>query len=268
MTKTLLQEMTSRECNEYQVQGGDIMIVPVGSIEVLGPHLPVASRCYVADAFSRLLAEQVKGLCLPVTPYSCAPHTHDRQGSLDIPESAVISYIRAVMDDLLATGFRRILLVTYLDYLRYYTPQEVYEDHNVAAAGIHLGEHLPHHGKKAGIGEDSFILGALRLLGRHELAAKVEGENQRHLESGVPVASLPESVVTLNKVGAIGFTYPSDGYPLPPSETLSGEKGEQALREAAAELVPAVADLRNYNDYLTRRTNSRGLLWRGWRSNL
>ena len=27
-----LSELTSRQCNEYQVQGGDIMRVPVGSV--------------------------------------------------------------------------------------------------------------------------------------------------------------------------------------------------------------------------------------------
>ena len=42
--RRLLCELTSRQCNAYQVQGGDIMLVPVGSVEVLGPHLPVGAR--------------------------------------------------------------------------------------------------------------------------------------------------------------------------------------------------------------------------------
>jgi hypothetical protein len=65
-------------------------------------------------------------------------------------------------------------------------------------------------------------------------------------------------------VGTIGFTYPPGAYPLPPSPDLDGEKGEQVLRDAAASLVPAVGSLRDYNEFLAKRSDSRGLMWRGW----
>lgn len=260
----LLGELTSRQCNDYQVQGGDVVLAPVGSVEVLGPHLPVGGRCFVAEAFCRLLAEQVNGLCLPVTPYTSAAHTFNHLGGVDVPEEAVNVFLRAVMDDLFATGFRRILLVTTLDYLSYYIPQEFYEDHAVAAAGVHLGELLSRVGREQGVGEDSCIVGALRVLGRDALAAKVEQENRRLIAEGWTPAALPEAVAMLQRVGSIGFAYPKGAYPLPPNSNLSGEKGEQALRRAAAELAPSVESLRTYNEFLAKRTTSRGLLWRGW----
>lgn len=271
LQRRLLCELTSRQCNSYQVQGGDIMLVPVGSVEVLGPHLPVGERCFVAEAFCRLMAEQVNGLYLPVTPYTSVQSTFDRAGSVDVPESIVNVYVRAVMDDLLATGFRRILLVTYLDYLRYYIPQEFYEDYNVAAAGIHLGELLNRYGREEGVGEDSFIVGALRVLGRNDLVEKMERENQRLLsevEGGgrkEKEAEAWEALSALRRVGTIGFTYPRGAYPLPSNPNLSGEKGEQVLRRAVVELTPAVESLRDYNEFLAKRVVSRGLLWRGWR---
>jgi len=261
-----LSELTSRQCNEYQVQGGDIILVPVGSVEILGPHLPVGGRCFVTEAFCRLMAEQVNGLSLPVTPYASVQNTFNRPGSVDVPETVVNHYLRAVLDDLHATGFRRVLLVTYLDYLRYYVPQEFYEDHGVAAAGIHLGELLGHHyGREQGIGDDSFIVGALRVLGKGDLVEKIERENRRLLGEGYEQPPLPDSLAALRRVGTIGFTYQKDGYPLPPNPGLSGEKGEQVLRRAVSELAPAVASLRDYNAFLAQRTVRRGLLWRGWR---
>src|SRR5438105_853938 len=111
MRSRQLGELTSRQCNAYQVQGGDIMLVPVGSVEVLGPHLPMGGRGFVAEAFCRLLAEQVEGLILPVTSYASVSHTYDRPGSVDVPETILNSLMRAVLDDLFATGFRRLLLV-------------------------------------------------------------------------------------------------------------------------------------------------------------
>jgi hypothetical protein len=153
-----------------------------------------------------------------------------------------------------------------MDYLRYYIPQEYYEDHGVAAAGIHLEELLGHHyGREAGIGDDSCIVGALRVLGKNDLAEKIERENRRLLNEGYAQSPLPEALAALSRVGTIGFTYPKDSYPLPPDSGLSGEKGEQVLRRAAAELAPAVAHLRDYNAFLSQRGVSRGLLWRGWR---
>ncbi len=241
------------------------MLVPVGSVEALGPHLPLGGRSFVAEAFCTLLAEQVQGLTLPVTPYSSVQATFERPGSIDVPETILNSFMRAVLDDLLATGFRRLLLVTYLDYLRYYIPQEFYEDHQVAAAGIHLGEILHRHQREQGIREDSCIVGALRILGRDALADRIERENERLLREGDVPSALPDAVMALQRVGNIGFTIPKGTYPLAPDPNLSGEKGTQALRAAVAALAPAVESLRSYNEFLAKRSVSRGLMWRGWR---
>ncbi len=264
MQSRQLRELTSRQCNDYQIQGGDIMLVSVGSVEVLGPHLPVGGCCFVAEAFARLMAEEVGGLCLPVTPYASVQHTFDRAGSVAVPARTVDAYIRAVMDDLLATGFRRILVVTYLDYLRYYIPQEFYEDHQVAAAGIHLEEELHPEARDLGVGEDSVILGALRILGRQDLVEKAERENRRLLESSPAPAALPDCVAPILHVGNVGFRYPRDTYPLPPNPALSSERGEQVLRRSAARLKPHVESLRSYNEFLALRRTSRGMTWRGW----
>ena len=67
---TLIDELPSRLVNEYQTQGGDIMIIPVGSIDAIAPHLPVGARSFVAEAFADLLAKKSGGLRLPVLPLS------------------------------------------------------------------------------------------------------------------------------------------------------------------------------------------------------
>jgi hypothetical protein len=103
------------------------------------------------------------------------------------------------------------------------------------------------------------------VLGNNDLAEKIERENRRLLNEGFAQPPLPEALEALRRVGAIGFTYPKDSYPLPPNPGLSGEKGEQVLRRAASELAPAVAHLRDYNAFLAQRGVSRGLQWRGWR---
>jgi len=258
-------ELTSRECQRYLVEGGDIAVIPVGSVEVLGPHLPMGARCFLAEGFAALLAEEVDGVRLPITPFSSAMHTYDRAGSVALPEEIVNSYIRAVMDDALVGGFRRVLLITHLDYLCYYIPQEFYEDHGVAAAGIDVGEATHTFAGADGVGEDSMIVGALRVLGKHDLAQRVISENRRLLDGGTAPAQLPPELARLRRSGQIGFTYPAGGYPIPPNPGLSGERGEEALRKTAAALAPFVDSLRDYNEFLARRWTTRGLMWWGWR---
>lgn len=261
---TLITELTSRECNKYLVRGGDIAIVPVGSVEVLGPHLPIGARCYTAEAFATLLAERVNGLRIPLTPLSVATNTFDRPGSIAVREEAANAYIRAVMDDLLTQGFRRILVIASLDYLSYYIPQEFYEDHGVAAAGIDPREALWRHGRDLNIGEDSLIVGALRLLGMEQLAARVEAENARLLGEGPSAEQADDDLEALQHVGNIGFTYPPGSYPIPPNPHLSGEKGETLIRTAVDAMAPDIDSLRTYNEFLAKRRTSRGLMWSGW----
>jgi len=265
LSGSLITEWTSRECNHYLVGGGDIAVLPVGSVEVLGPHLPVGARCFLAEAFSGLLAERVRGVRLPITPFSSAFTSFDRPGSVALSEQVVNDYVRAAMDDLLAGGFRRILLVTSLDYLRYYLPQEFYEDHNVAAAGIHLGELIHEFGREQQAGEDSAIVGALLLLDKRELAERVLAENRRLLQEEFTPAAVPQEVARLCRAGVIGFTCPPGGYQIPPNPKLSAEAGEEVLRRAAEAMAPWVESLRAYNEFLARRGVTRGLMWRGWR---
>ena len=177
----LVTELPSREVNRYLRNGGDVMLVPVGSVEELGPHLPVGGRCFAAEAFARLMAEESEGLYLPVTAYGPAGETFDRPGSIEVADSQLNEYIRKVMDDLHAQGFRRIVLVTFHHYARYYLPQEFFEDFGCAAAGIHVGE-LAWGRKQCAV--DDLVLGAMKVLRMDGLVARCLAENDRLLGEG------------------------------------------------------------------------------------
>ena len=263
MHRRLITELPSRVINKWQVQGGDICILPVGSVEVLGPHLPMGGRTFVAEAFSKLLAEAGDGLYLPAVPLTPVFGTARLTGTVDVSEPPVNRLLRALLDDMLKTGFRRILLVTCLDYARYYLPTEFYEDHQVAAAGIHVNEALWRPTEKRGIGNDSVVLGALKLLGRDRLLAKCLDAAERWKTAGKPCTPLPEACQEISKIGVAGVHFPKGHYPMPPTDVLDADAGAEAIREAVDEKAPALEDLRAYNEYLARR-GSRGFLRGGW----
>ena len=261
--RRLITELPSRVINKWQVEGGDVGIIPVGSAEVLGPHLPIGGRTFVAEAFSKLLAEEGDGLYVPAVPFAPVFGTAGHPGTIDVSELPVNRLLRNVMDDMLATGFRRIILVTYLEYACYYLPTEFYEDHEVAAAGIDINGALHRGSRERGIGNDSLVLGALKILGRDDLLAKCLSAADKWKAEGKKCTPLPEAYERLKKIGEPGFNMPRGCYPMPVTDVLNANAGAEVIRESVAERVPHLEDVRKYNEHLSRR-RSRGFFRGAW----
>ena len=257
MLTRCLQEMPSRVANAYLRRGGDLCLVPVGSVERVGPHLPLGSRCFVVEALARMLAEAADGLYLPITPYSTVADTYKQPGSVDVPEETLVTYVRNVVDELVHNGFRRIVIMTYLDYLRYSLPVEYYEEENLAVAGVHMREALHRYGSDLPQAETSLVLGALRLLGKEALAKEVQARNRRLLARRATFEELPGHVSELRRWTNLAYERGLQGFPVLPGKGASAVKGERLLRRMVRDFVPAVEALRDYNDYIQRR-GSRG----------
>jgi creatinine amidohydrolase/Fe(II)-dependent formamide hydrolase-like protein len=257
MLSRCLVEMPSRVANAYLKRGGDICLVPVGSVERVGPHLPLGSRCFVVEALAKMLAEAADGLYLPVTPYSTVGDTWKQPGSVDVPEETLVTYVRNVVDELIDNGFRRIIIMTYLDYLRYSLPCEYYEEEQIALAGIHMREGLHRFGADVPQAETSLLLAALKVLGNDALAAEVEARTQKLLAEKPAFTPVPAYVTELRRWANLAYEMGPSGFPVLPGKGASAAKGERLLKQMVKGFVPAVAALRDYNDYISRR-ESRG----------
>ncbi|MHC4712757.1 MAG: creatininase family protein [Planctomycetota bacterium] len=258
-----ITELPARIINRWQVQGGDAVILPVGSVEALGPHLPMGARVFVAEAFAGVLAEAADALLLPSVSLTPVFGTQGNPGTIDVSEKETNTLIRAILDDLVETGFRRIVLVTYLEYAAYYLPQELWEDRKAVVVGADLSERLHPKMRESGIGEDSVVLGALRILERGDLLKRCLEARKRWLEKGQDATALPEAYEQLRGIGHTGVRFPKGHFPLPPSEVLDVDKGEAVLRAAALEGRGALDAMRRYNEFLVRR-DARGFLKGGW----
>ena len=257
MLSRCLVEMPSRVANAYLKRGGDICLVPVGSVERVGPHLPLGSRCFVVEALAKMLAEAADALYLPVTPYSTVGDTWKQPGSVDVPEETLVTYVRNVVDELIDNGFRRIIIMTYLDYLRYSLPCEYYEEEQIALAGIHMREGLHRFGADLPQAETSLLLAALKVLGNDALAEEVEARTQKLLAEKPAFTPVPAYVAELRRWANLAYEMGPSGFPVLPGKGASAAKGERLLKQMVKGFVPAVAALRDYNDYISRR-ESRG----------
>jgi creatinine amidohydrolase/Fe(II)-dependent formamide hydrolase-like protein len=82
----LLSELTWPEA-EIRFQEVDVALLPVGSIEQHGPHLPLDSDAFDAEYLSKKVAEactEPRPLVLPLIPYGVSYHHEDFSGTISI----------------------------------------------------------------------------------------------------------------------------------------------------------------------------------------
>jgi creatinine amidohydrolase len=101
------------EVEGFLAAGRRTAIVALGSIEQHGPHLPLATDRWIADALARALAARAgDAVALPAVPFGCASEHLDFAGTLHVqPET-----LEAILVDLLASirrhGFERAFVFT------------------------------------------------------------------------------------------------------------------------------------------------------------
>ena len=106
------EELSSRE-----VQGLDrdrtILILPLGSVEQHGRHMPLGTDTMLALAVSHAAAERLQGrvLVLPPPWYGFSAHHMRFAGSISLRPETLMAVAEDVVGSVVQHGFRRILLV-------------------------------------------------------------------------------------------------------------------------------------------------------------
>ncbi|HCV23973.1 MAG TPA: creatininase, partial [Candidatus Latescibacteria bacterium] len=105
-------ELTWPEVNEC-VEMGKIPILPTGSVEQHGHHLPlkVDHLCANAVATEAARLKPSKALVLPPVTYGYVHHVMDFPGSLNIHYEHFIQYCLDITKSLAYHGFKKIILV-------------------------------------------------------------------------------------------------------------------------------------------------------------
>jgi creatinine amidohydrolase len=89
----------------------DIALIPLGAVEVYGPHMPQGTDGIVATALCRQLAARVDCLVAPLIPVGYSAMLASFPGTLSVPPAALVEYCRGVVESLFAFGIRRVLFV-------------------------------------------------------------------------------------------------------------------------------------------------------------
>ena len=96
-----------------QLKRNPLVILPCGSVEQHGPHLPTGTDTLAANAVSHAVAERMDALVLPATPFGVTPMHMPFEGTITL---APDTYIRVVTDTCASTakhGAKYLLIVNW-----------------------------------------------------------------------------------------------------------------------------------------------------------
>ncbi len=99
----------------YALAAGAVAILPLGSIEPHGPHLPLNTDIIIAEGMARRAAEQlhtqnIPAYILPTIPFTVTDYAKGFSGAVSIDFGKVEEYYTGVFDALVKMPFRRIAI--------------------------------------------------------------------------------------------------------------------------------------------------------------
>jgi creatinine amidohydrolase len=93
-------------------EGADTAVVPFGSIEHQGGHLPLGADALLADLVGREVARRLDAVLLPTVRVGCAEQHLDGAGTVSVARETVTELAVAISASLANQGFRLIVLVS------------------------------------------------------------------------------------------------------------------------------------------------------------
>src|SRR6266404_5364928 len=106
------EEFTWPEIREAVAQNR-VCVLPVGTVEQHGPHLPLVTDVLTATEMSRLAVERMpaEAILMPSVYYAFNVHHLDFPGTIAVEGDTFINYVTDIGKSLAYHGFRKILLV-------------------------------------------------------------------------------------------------------------------------------------------------------------
>jgi creatinine amidohydrolase len=105
-------ELAWPEVNDA-VAEGRIPILPVGSVEQHGPHLPLKTDWHLSSCIAEEAAKRCPDLLLamPPVPYGIVPHVMDFPGSVTIGWVTFVNYCFDILHGLAYHGFKKMIVL-------------------------------------------------------------------------------------------------------------------------------------------------------------
>jgi len=106
-----LQKMTSPEVRQAIDAGNDTIVIPFGSLEQHGGHLPIGTDAMLGDEFGWRIADRLNAFLVPTVRVGCAEHHLAFAGTISVGKDTLRQVAVDYAHSLARHGFRRIVFV-------------------------------------------------------------------------------------------------------------------------------------------------------------
>ncbi|MBS3941795.1 MAG: creatininase family protein [Actinobacteria bacterium] len=95
------------------VAANPVAVIPLGSIEQHGPHLPCGTDTFAAELVAKALAERIDALYVPFGPYGVTPIHAGHPGTINLRRSTFEALLTDICHELADHGIHTVLLVNW-----------------------------------------------------------------------------------------------------------------------------------------------------------
>ncbi|MEM3523921.1 MAG: creatininase family protein [Thermoproteota archaeon] len=88
-----------------------VAVLPVGSIEIHGPHMPTGTDSITIREITRMAAEKEPAVVLPTLYYVYVPENRHFPGTISLSARTILTILEEICDEVARNGFKKILIV-------------------------------------------------------------------------------------------------------------------------------------------------------------
>ncbi|MEM2739763.1 MAG: creatininase family protein [Candidatus Bathyarchaeia archaeon] len=103
------EDLTSKDIAE--IDKSLPVVIPIGSVEVHGPHLPLGTDIISIYWVAVKASELENAIILPPIAYGYAPESKHFSGTISISAETILSLLREVCLEVYRNGFRKIIIL-------------------------------------------------------------------------------------------------------------------------------------------------------------
>ena len=248
----VLQEMTWTDVRDY-LKSNDMVIIPLGSTEQHGPHMPLGTDYYEATGMSKMISERTGVVVAPVLFSGYSEYHSGFAGSLSLKPETMEQVLFETVQWLIKYGFRRIMFFNYHGGNRIVESDVIHRiNHTTEAIAVAIGAGASFQtggervegvdfDEHAGINETSMMLylkPELVDMSRAEkpklnftpLMGKLMMLSQKYRELGVVLGTLLAVPVEAKKGGASHEISSNGIWSTGDPKRATRERGERAVR--------------------------------------
>lgn len=112
MTRHRIDDLPSPDVRDV-IAAQPVAVLPLGSIEQHGPHLPCGTDTFAAELVAEEIADRLDALYVPFGPYGVTPIHAGHPGTISLRRSTFEALLTDICNELISLGVRVLVFVNW-----------------------------------------------------------------------------------------------------------------------------------------------------------